>query len=151
VQDEHGAAIEIEAIQREQHELSLPFSVDQRIRALASILELGSRLVDDLAPGLAPVVRGHAEAKREEPGLDRAARIVLVELAVDGQEDLVSEILDVALCDAEPAQRAEDVRELELEQGPKIDRRGARLRDGILDNRTSHVCLTLVLGIHRQK
>ena len=138
MQDENGAPLEIHAVEREEHEAALALAIDESIRAFAEILELGRRLVDDLTPRLAPVVRGDTKAEGEEPGTNRSRGVVLVKRAVDGKKNLVREILDVSLGDPEAAERAPDVRELELEQRPEIDGRSASRGNVALAIRTSH-------------
>jgi hypothetical protein len=70
---------------------------------------------------------------------------------VHREEHLVREILDITRSDAEAAERAPDVRELELEERPKIDGCSVGFGDAALDIRTSHPCLPLAQRIHREK
>ena len=85
-----------------------------------------------LAAMLPSIVRGDPEAEGEEPRPNRARRIVVAELAMDGHENLVRNVFDVPLGHAETPQRPERVGRLELEQGSKVEWRALSFADSVL-------------------
>src|SRR5678816_2083432 len=77
------------------------------------------------------VVRREAEREAEQPGPERSPRVVLVELLEHGQEHVVRHVLEIAIVDAEPAQRVPPVAEMVAEDLLECGT-GGRFRNGLL-------------------
>ena len=125
---EHRAPFEIDAVQRAQHGLRLLPSNDELlcIRLRCNRLSLDEHL-DTMSRQSAPVgCAAHREGK--EPGTDRARRVVALEAPVHLNEDVLGDVLEVALVHPEPPERGPHVIELLIEERPKPCPRGGGLR-----------------------
>jgi hypothetical protein len=80
-----------------------------------------STVTENLAPMTreTSVFRRHACRKGEQPGTNRAPRVVRLKLAVHAHEDLAHEIIAIAHTDAEPPKRCGHIRSMHVEDGPK--------------------------------
>ena len=61
---------------------------------------------------LALVIERHAVRDPEQPGAQRTRGVVVIEFAVDDEEDIVSEILEVPHLDPQPAKGGVDIAQL---------------------------------------
>ena len=128
VHDEDGASIELES-----RRARAPPAAGARAAASPRRRAAPDSASSRAGPGnlaavarRAAIVAGDAKGDAEQPGPDRPARVVDLEVAKDDHEDVVAEILDVAILHAETAQRVPHVAELSGVDGRELDSRQRR-------------------------
>jgi hypothetical protein len=111
VQNEHGALVEIERLEREENELPC---LTVSIAGVRSVRDVHSRVSHDFASvsrELA-VLRSNPNGECEEPRLGWATWIPLTHALVNAKEDLVDRIFSIALVDPQAAKGSPEVRKV---------------------------------------